>query len=161
MALGVSDLAERAGLNADTVRYYERVGLLAPPRRSAAGYRLYEEAATDRLRFVKGAQRMGLRLREIRELLEIVDLGQCPCGHTAALLRQRLGEVDAELVRLGVLRAELVDVLEHQPRDAAAEVGGRWWCERAFTEGEVTAMAACPDCGCPCGERPCLSCGRR
>jgi hypothetical protein len=56
------------------------------------------------LRLVKGAQRVGLRLREIAELLEIVDRGQCACGHTEALLRQRLAEVDAELARLGALR---------------------------------------------------------
>jgi DNA-binding transcriptional MerR regulator len=65
MALTVSVLAGQVGLSADTVRYYERVGLLPEPARSAAGYRLYDPTAIDRLRLIKGAQRAGLRLREI------------------------------------------------------------------------------------------------
>ena len=86
MALTVSALAGQAGLSADTVRYYERVGLLPEPARSAAGYRLYDQAAVSRLRLIKGAQRAGLRLREIGELLQVADQGQCPCGHTETLL---------------------------------------------------------------------------
>jgi DNA-binding transcriptional MerR regulator len=65
VAFTVSSLAEQVGLSADTVRYYERVGLVPTPERSAAGYRLYEESTARRLRFIKGAQRVGLRLREI------------------------------------------------------------------------------------------------
>lgn len=82
------------------MRYCERLGLLHPPVRSPARYRLYGQATVDRLRLIKGAQRVGLRLREIRELLKVVDRGQCPCGHTQALLTQRLAEVDAEPARL-------------------------------------------------------------
>jgi DNA-binding transcriptional MerR regulator len=74
------------------------------PPRSAAGYRRYDKGAVHRLRFVRGAQRVGLRLREIGELLEVMDRGQCPCGHTEALLRERLAEVDAQLARLAALR---------------------------------------------------------
>ena len=73
MALTVSALADTVGLSADTVRYYERVGLLPPPARSAAGYRLYDQDAVGRLRLIKGAQRAGLRLREIGELLQVAD----------------------------------------------------------------------------------------
>ncbi len=57
---------------------------------------------------------MGLRLREILELLQVADRGQCPCGHTETLLRQRLAEVDAELDRLGALRAGLARLLFSQ-----------------------------------------------
>src|SRR6266542_67290 len=99
MQLTVSALAGQVGLTPDAVRYYERLGLLPPPARSRAGYRLYDQATVDRLRLIKGAQRVGLRLREIGELLEVVDGGQCPCGHTEMLLSQRLAEVDAELIR--------------------------------------------------------------
>jgi hypothetical protein len=62
MALTASALADRVGLSPDAVRYYERRGLLPQPARSAAGWRLYDEHAVERLRFVKGAQRVGLRL---------------------------------------------------------------------------------------------------
>jgi DNA-binding transcriptional MerR regulator len=69
MTLTVSALADQAGLSADTVRYYERVGLLPKPARSAAGYRLYDQDAVGRLRLIKGAQRAGLRLVALLVLL--------------------------------------------------------------------------------------------
>jgi DNA-binding transcriptional MerR regulator len=132
MALTVAALADQAGLSADTVRYYERVGLLPPPARSAAGYRLYDEATVGRLRLIKGAQRAGLRLREIGELLQVADRGQCPCGHTETLLRQRLAEVRAELDRLRALETDLVRLLEHYPDPGCPETvtaAADWWCD--------------------------------
>jgi DNA-binding transcriptional MerR regulator len=69
----VSELADQVGVSADTVRYYEKNALLPEPARSAAGYRQFEEHLADRLRFIKAAQSFGLKLAEIRELLEIHD----------------------------------------------------------------------------------------
>ena len=133
MALTVSALADQAGLSPDIVRYYERVGLLPEPARSAAGYRLYDQAAVGRLRLIKGAQRAGLRLREIGELLQVADQGQCPCGHTETLLRQRLVEVRAELERLRDLETELGRLLEPRPNLDCPEsqpvaAAAAWWC---------------------------------
>ena len=131
MALTVSALADRVGLSADTIRYYERVGLLPEPARSAAGYRLYDQAAVGRLRLIRGAQRAGLRLRDIGELLRVADRGQCPCGHTETLLRERLAEVRAELGRLQALEGELTRLLEHDPDPAcpdAVTAAADWWC---------------------------------
>jgi hypothetical protein len=65
MTLTVSKLAARVGLTADTIRYYERAGLLPPPDRTESGYRAYEDGAVERLHFIKGAQCIGLRLQEI------------------------------------------------------------------------------------------------
>jgi DNA-binding transcriptional MerR regulator len=139
MALTVSALADRAGLSADTVRYYERVGLLPAPARSAAGYRLYGQDAVGRLRLIRGAQRAGLRLREIGELLQVADRGQCPCGHTETLLRRRLADVRAELDRLRALEAELGRLLERhavpacpEPEPVAAATA--WWCAEHRTD---------------------------
>jgi len=132
MALTVSALAGQAGLSADTVRYYERVGLLPEPARSAAGYRLYDQDAVGRLRLIKGAQRAGLRLREIGELLQVADQGQCPCGHTETLLQERLGEVRAELERLRALEADLTRLLERHSDpscpEATTAAAASWWC---------------------------------
>jgi DNA-binding transcriptional MerR regulator len=131
MALTVSALADTVGLSADTVRYYERVGLLPPPARSEAGYRLYDQDAVGRLRLIKGAQRAGLRLREIGELLQVADRGQCPCGHTETLLQERLSEVRAELERLRALEVDLTRLLEPQPDSSCPEVttaATTWWC---------------------------------
>src|SRR6266511_4823851 len=131
--LTVSDLANRVGVSPDAVRYYERLGLLPPPERSAAGYRRYDQRAVERLRLVKGAQRVGLRLREIAELLEVVDRGQCPCGHTEALLSERLAEVDTELARLAALRGELARMLAQAPEQGCTvETAEGWWCVQSF-----------------------------
>jgi DNA-binding transcriptional MerR regulator len=133
MALTVSALADQVGLSADTVRYYERVGLLPAPARSAAGYRLYDQTAVGRLRLIKGAQWAGLRLREIGELLQVADQGLCPCGHTETLLRERLAEVRAELDRLRALETQLSGLLQRQPAPACPEpqpvaAAAAWWC---------------------------------
>ncbi len=135
MSLTVSELAAEVGLSADTVRYYERLGLLPAAARTAAGYRQYGAEAVERLRFVKGAQRVGLRLREIRELLAIRDQGLCPCGHTEALLRRRMGEIDAQVAELRATRAELARMVDGYPGEAGQDAtSGRWWCEQEFTE---------------------------
>jgi DNA-binding transcriptional MerR regulator len=137
MALTVSALADTVGLTADTVRYYERVGLLPAPARSAAGYRLYDQDAVGRLRLIKGAQRAGLRLREIGELLQVADRGRCPCGHTETLLQTRLTEVRAELERLRALEADLTRLLEQQPDASCPEAttaAASWWCAEDCTD---------------------------
>jgi DNA-binding transcriptional MerR regulator len=138
--LTVSMLAKRAGIHPDTVRYYERAGLLRPPARTRAGYRQYDVSVTERLRFIKGAQRLGLRLREIAELLAVRDRGACPCGHTEALVRRRLGEIDAEITRLAELRHELARVAARCTADARPEPDGSWPCELQFIDAakEVT-----------------------
>src|SRR5215469_13405515 len=79
----VAALARAAGSTPDTVRYYERLGLLPEPPRSRAGYRSYGTDAVDRLRFIQGTQRLGLRLSDIGDLLSIRDTGTCPCGDAA------------------------------------------------------------------------------
>jgi DNA-binding transcriptional MerR regulator len=133
--LTVSALASEVGLSPDAVRYYERLGLLPTPARSPAGYRLYDHSAVARLRLVKGAQRAGLRLRQIAELLAVIDRGQCPCGHTEALLTRRLAEVDAELVRLHALRDTLAGVLAQTPvASCPDETAEGWWCVQTFTQ---------------------------
>jgi DNA-binding transcriptional MerR regulator len=132
----ISDLAAQADLTAATVRYYEQLGLLPAPARTPAGYRTYGDEDLDRLRFIKGAQRGGRRLREIGELLAIRDRGLCPCGHTAKLLRQRMVEIDQEVARLGEIRAELARMLAQHPDQPQQDpASGRWWCEQEFTRG--------------------------
>jgi DNA-binding transcriptional MerR regulator len=110
VAQTISVLAESLGLRPDTLRYYDRLGLLRPSGRSDAGYRLYDEDAVERLRFIRGAQRMGLRLSDIAELLEVRDRGQCPCGHTSLLVQRRLVEVNAEMRALTAVKRQLLDL---------------------------------------------------
>jgi DNA-binding transcriptional MerR regulator len=105
--LTVGQLAARAGVRADTIRYYERAGLLPEPSRTDGDHRRYGSADLDRMLFIRGAQRLGLRLAEIRELLVVRETGDCPCGPAETLLRDHIGEIDREIARLTALRAEL------------------------------------------------------
>ena len=128
--LTVSKLAEGAGISADAVRYYERIGLLPAPERSQSGYRLYDADAVDRLRFIKRAQRLGLRLEEIGELLEIQERGLCPCGHTRSLLEGRARQLEAEMAAMAQLHADIERMLADLPTPAPD--AGRWQCASAL-----------------------------
>jgi DNA-binding transcriptional MerR regulator len=132
--LRVAELAEAAGVRPDTVRYYERVGLLAAPPRTPAGYRLYPAEAVDRLRFIQGCQRFGLRLREIGELLAVRDTGVCPCEPAEELLHRHIAELDAELARLAAMRAELTRTLDALPAGECPDIAPGVWCP-PMTEG--------------------------
>jgi DNA-binding transcriptional MerR regulator len=132
MTLTVSKLAARVRLTADTIRYYERVGLLPSPNRTDSGYRVYEEDAVERLRFLKGAQRVGLRLQEIKELLDIRDRGLCPCGHTEDLLRRRVSEIDAEITELQETKADLIAFTERFNAIECPEGVEPWPCAKEF-----------------------------
>ncbi len=133
--LTVSELASKAHISPHTIRYYERVGLLPAAPRSDSGYRLYDPALVDRLRFIRGAKRVGLRLQEIGELLDITDRGQCPCGHTDELLRHRLAEISDEIAELAAVRDELQRLLDTHPPPACPDNNPEtWWCHDTFTE---------------------------
>jgi DNA-binding transcriptional MerR regulator len=99
----ISALAKQAGVPVKTIRYYEDVGLLPRPSRTASGYRLYAPESADRLHFIKKAQNLGLRLEEIREILDLADRGRCPCGHVQAFLRKRLAELQQKIADLRLI----------------------------------------------------------
>jgi DNA-binding transcriptional MerR regulator len=141
MRLTISKAPREAGLSADTLRYYEREDLIPPPDRSPSGYRRYPETIVERLRLIKGAQRVGLRLREIRELLDARDRGLCPCGHTEATIRERIAEVDRETERLGEVRAELARMPEQLPDACEDSSGAPWPMRRRSSRSE----RGCPD----------------
>lgn len=126
--LRVAELAGLVGLSADTVRYYERAGLLPPPARTPAGYRAYDTGAVDRLRFIQGAQRLGLKLKDIRELLAVRDTGVCACEPAEQLLRRRLADLDAELARLTALRTQMVAMADALPGAECPPPTPGTWC---------------------------------
>jgi MerR family transcriptional regulator, copper efflux regulator len=106
-AVRIGELAERAGISAKAIRYYEQIGVLTPPTRTRSGYRDYDHATLGRLAFVRAAQAVGLTLGEIRQVVAFRDGGQTPCEHVAALLQRRAAEVDARIAELQQLRGEL------------------------------------------------------
>jgi DNA-binding transcriptional MerR regulator len=134
--LTVGKLAARAGVRADTIRYYERAGLLPVPLRTDGDHRRYGASDVDRLLFIRGAQRLGLRLAEIRELLKVRDAGACPCGPAESLLREHVAEIDAEMARLAVLRAELTGMLAVMPGPECPDPVPGAWCPPVLRRAE-------------------------
>lgn len=109
----IGELANEFGLNPKTIRYYEAIGLLPAPQRSAAGYRLYGTADRERLNFIAKAKAIGLTLQEIGEILALRDGGTEPCPHVQDLLERKLAAVDEQLRLLGDVRTELL-TLQHE-----------------------------------------------
>lgn len=110
----ISQVAERTGVPASTLRYYERLGLLVAGR-SANGYRDFDESHLERLEFVDAAKRLGLELPEIRRLLELADSGTCTGTKQALqpLLAEQIAEVKQQLETLSRLDAQLRAAQEH------------------------------------------------
>lgn len=96
------------GVNPKTIRYYEAIGLLPPPERQPSGYREYSDADVDRLRFVRTAQRLGLALSEIAEILVFKERAEPPCGYVLGVLDRQVGDLDRRLAEMEELRRELV-----------------------------------------------------
>lgn len=107
----IGDLAAQAGVTRDTLRYYERVGLLPAPHRTRTGYRLYDGVIAERIGFIHKAQALGLTLEEVREVLKVAESASPPCEHVRALLSRRLKDVQARIVELESLRRSLARAL--------------------------------------------------
>ncbi len=106
-AMRIGELGERAGVSAKTIRYYEEIGLLPEPTRLPSGYRAYTDDDAARLAFIKSAQRLGLALDEIKEILALRDEGLRPCGHVRDVLRREVAELDGRIRELRRLRQQL------------------------------------------------------
>ncbi|HEX8771600.1 MAG TPA: heavy metal-responsive transcriptional regulator [Acidimicrobiales bacterium] len=103
----IGELAELARVSTKTLRYYEELGLLTPPNRTASGYRDYSGDALDRLGFIRSAQAIGLTLGEIREVIAFRDQGETPCAQVLELIERRRSELDARIRELQHLRRDL------------------------------------------------------
>src|ERR687892_1604301 len=100
----IGELAEQAGVSTKAIRYYEQIGILTPPARTASGYRSYDETTLGRLGFVRAAQAVGLTLGEIRRVIAFRDDGQAPCAHVTDLLRHHAAELEVRIRELQQLR---------------------------------------------------------
>ncbi|MFJ9870054.1 heavy metal-responsive transcriptional regulator [Streptomyces sp. NPDC101165] len=126
----ISQLAERSGVPATTLRFYESSGLL-PAGRTASGYRVYGEEAVDRLAFISSAKLLGLALEEIRELLDVREEGACASvrARMLRLIADRIAETDGRIAELRAFSAHLAGV-------------------RTTLSGPAPKGVCGPDCGC-------------
>lgn len=106
----IGELATRTGCAVETIRYYEREGLLPVPARSQANYRLYAETHTQRLRFIRHCRALDMTLDEIRTLLDYHDHPRQPCDAVNGLIDDHLAHVEARLSQLLALREALVNL---------------------------------------------------
>jgi DNA-binding transcriptional MerR regulator len=107
-----SDVALQAGVNVQTLRYYERRGILPEPRRSASGYRAYDAQAVRTVRFVKCAQQLGFSLEEVDVLLHLAAGGPRNCEAAKRLAVKKVGELEAKIARLSMMRDSLGRLVE-------------------------------------------------
>lgn len=108
----IGRLAEAAGVGVETIRFYEREGLLPEPPRSAAGYRLYDADAVRRLRFIVKAKDLGFTLSETKELLELRVTDTSACDEIAATARRKLASVEQRIRKLRGVRRVLHELVE-------------------------------------------------
>jgi Cd(II)/Pb(II)-responsive transcriptional regulator len=107
VTLKIGELARRTQCQAETIRFYEREGLLPAPTRTAANYRVYGRAHVERLAFIRNCRALDMTLDEIRQLLRFRDLPQDACHAAHALLDEHVAHVAARIVELQQLEREL------------------------------------------------------
>jgi len=108
----IGEVADQTGITVETLRYYERLGLLKAPPRTAGGLRRYPVATVDRVRFIKQAQSLGLTLRDIQQLVGFrPGQGRTACTRIRHVLAQRIAELDGRLADMQAFRTTLVEHL--------------------------------------------------
>ncbi|HYN09718.1 MAG TPA: MerR family DNA-binding protein [Vicinamibacterales bacterium] len=105
----IGEAAQRSGIPAHTIRFYEEQKLVSRAARSPAGYRLYSDRVLDELRFIRRAQGLGLTLDETREILSIGRAGRKPCERVAAICATHLAEIERRMAELRAFRRHLRD----------------------------------------------------
>ena len=108
--LTIAALARASGVKRETIRYYEQRGLLAPPPRSAAGYRLYAPAEARRVQFIRSAQSLGFSLDEIAELLALRSKPGTTRRAIKARAAAKIADIDRKIAALGAMRAALAGI---------------------------------------------------
>jgi MerR family transcriptional regulator, copper efflux regulator len=109
--LFIGDVAKHSGASRKALRLYEAAGILAPPRRTAAGYRVYGADALDLLAFIRQAQRLGFTLEEIKEIVLIQRSGRLPCRHVHHVVLRKRSDMDRRLADIREMRKRLDAVL--------------------------------------------------
>ena len=143
--LRIGEIAAQAGISRDTVRHYERLGLIATAPRTAGGYRQYPPSAVERIRFVRNAVRFGFSLRQIRRFLDARDSGRAPCREVRDAAAQLNLEMDRQIEDMIDARAAIRRMLADWDRRLnATPPGQRAHLLDLLTPGSPSAIAGRP-----------------
>jgi Cu(I)-responsive transcriptional regulator len=121
--LSIGALARATGTKVETIRWYESVGLLPAPGRTAGNYRAYDAAHLNRLSFVRRARDLGFSLEQIRALLDLAEQRERSCEAVDAIAREHLEEVERKIADLQALRRELDSLIGQCRHGSVAECG--------------------------------------
>ncbi|HFJ9442027.1 TPA: mercury resistance transcriptional regulator MerR1 [Bacillus albus] len=117
MQFRIGELADKCSVNKETIRYYERVGLIPEPIRTDSGYRMYPKEAIDRLQFIKRMQELGFTLNEIDKLLGVVDRNEAKCLDMYDFTVMKLEDIQHKIQDLKKIERMLIDLKERCPED--------------------------------------------
>lgn len=106
-------LAKRSGIHAETIRYYEKIGLIPSPQRSPGGHRIYEEKHARRAKFIRGARDLGFSIREIKTLLVAMDEDQLTCAAVRAQTATHLDDIKEKITALIAMEQQLERLMAH------------------------------------------------
>jgi len=109
----IGEVSKESGLSIDTIRYYEKIGLLEKPVRSEGGFRLYGRQAVEKLKFIQKAQDFGLTLSEIKQIIHQSERGlKSCCSYVGELLQKKLGELETKMRELQETRRDLKNLVK-------------------------------------------------
>lgn len=117
MQFRIGELADKCSINKETIRYYERIGLIPEPIRTDSGYRMYPKEAIDRLQFIKRMQELGFTLNEIDKLLGVVDRNEAKCLDMYDFTVMKLEDIQHKIQDLKKIERMLIDLKERCPEN--------------------------------------------
>lgn len=117
--LTIGALSKASGVTTETIRYYERTGLLPTPTRTDSGYRHYADQDISRLRFIRRGRELGFPLEDLKMLLQLAEHPDRPCHAADTLARRHLAEIEARIQDLECMRQELSRLIDCQSDTAA------------------------------------------
>lgn len=117
MKFRIGELADKCGVNKETIRYYERLGLIPEPERTEKGYRMYSQQTVDRLHFIKRMQELGFTLNEIDKLLGVVDRDEAKCRDMYDFTILKIEDIQRKIEDLKRIERMLMDLKERCPEN--------------------------------------------
>ena len=111
-ALRIGEVARRTGISPDTLRHYERHGLIPKPKRTAVGYRMFSPDVIDRVRLIRSALSVGFTIRELSRIFRIRDRGGVPCAEVRALAAVKLDQLEKRIAEMHELRVKLRSLMK-------------------------------------------------